>query len=209
MGKKKLHLVFAIVAIGCGVFEQHFEVSLLPEREVIHPGEALEITAIVKDPPEGVGLTFYWSSSDSTISGGGTRVTWRVPDAVGIYRVSVLVRTSEGVEVRAELVINVVAAPKNLPPQVVGFSVSLKEMHPGDTVDFAVTARDPEGQTLRYIWKATGGEIIGGGVSIVWIAPRIPGPEPKFFVIEVIVLDPAGASAGASGEVKVVPSGDP
>jgi Big-like domain-containing protein len=61
----------------------------------IFVGETSVITCAAVDP-EGAALTYAWRSDEGSISGTGSVVTWKSPDADGEYTVSVIVTDTNG-----------------------------------------------------------------------------------------------------------------
>ena len=67
-------------------------------------------------------------------------------------------------------------------------------VHAGAPLTVTVTAADPEGGVLTYLWSADKGQIIGSGTSdasVEWV-PSDEGGE-----VVVVVVDPQGAAATA------------
>ncbi|MCX6002312.1 MAG: hypothetical protein NTY79_07260 [Chloroflexi bacterium] len=60
-------------------------------------------------------------------------------------------------------------------------------------------ATDPDNDQLTYIWKATGGKIIGNGPNIQWIAAGDPGT----YTITCEVADGNGGTAAFTITISV------
>src|SRR5688572_4548912 len=68
----------------------------------------------------------------------------------------------------------------------------------------SVTASDPDGDPLTYMWSATGGSVTGTGASATFTPPRITSPTT--FTVTVTVGDGRGGSVSRSVNVAVTPS---
>jgi len=80
--------------------------------------------------------------------------------------------------------------PGNQPPVVTSFTAELAKVDRGGTSTITCVATDPDGDTLSYIWSATGGTITGKGNIITWKAPDADGE----FVISLTVDDGKGGT---------------
>lgn len=87
----------------------------------------------------------------------------------------------------------------NLPPEV-SLQASAYTVLPGAQVTLTATAKDPEGQTLKYFWNASTGAgsiVIGSDkLSAVWTAPTTSSVATITFI--------AADSEGLSGNYSVV-----
>ena len=61
-------------------------------------------------------------------------------------------------------------------------------------------ASDPDGDSLGYIWSASGGNISGEGSVVTWIAPHVPGA----YTLTVEVTDGKGGKAKTQLTLNVV-----
>jgi hypothetical protein len=74
----------------------------------------------------------------------------------------------------------------NQMPVISNLSVNSEaEINPGVSCQIKCTASDPDEDELSYIWSANGGDIVGIGSSITWMAPDSPGT----YTINVEVSD--------------------
>lgn len=81
---------------------------------------------------------------------------------------------------------------RNDTPKINSFIVPSEVLY-GETVEFRVTAFDPEDDTLSYLWDATDGVLKSKTTSKVeWIAPALPDEEvvpPKTITVYLSVRD--------------------
>lgn len=73
---------------------------------------------------------------------------------------------------------------------------------PGETSRISVEVDNPSGNSLKYTWQASGGNISGTGAQIAWEAPATEGD----FTISATVTDSKNRSASASVVISVVAS---
>lgn len=67
------------------------EIACIPQRPIVHEGEAVQVTAFVP-APIGTHLKFEWKATAGQISGAGKEATWSFRDAMsGIYNSTVTV----------------------------------------------------------------------------------------------------------------------
>jgi len=73
----------------------------------------------------------------------------------------------------------------NTPPVIDEVLVDTSEVAPGGMITIMVNAHDPEGQELQYSYSPESGMIFGGGSTVSYEAPLIPGG----YSIEISVFD--------------------
>ncbi|MGA1848203.1 MAG: Ig-like domain-containing protein [Thermoplasmatota archaeon] len=73
----------------------------------------------------------------------------------------------------------------NTPPVIDNVLVDTSEVPPGGVITITVNAHDPEGQELEYSYSPESGMIFGGGSTVSYEAPLIPGE----YSIEISVFD--------------------
>ena len=87
----------------------------------------------------------------------------------------------------------------NQPPVVACLIIDTDELVPTGECHIECTAEDPDGDSLSYIWSASGGDIAGTGSSISWIAPNEAGD----YDVMVTVSDEQGEEDTKSLTVSV------
>lgn len=94
-------------------------------------------------------------------------------------------------------------APPTPPPNqtpIIHALTTEKEVATSSESEITCKATDADGDVLNYLWSADAGEIKGGGSSITWIAPDVPGN----YTIKVTVTDSKGGEATKSTNITVV-----
>jgi hypothetical protein len=98
-----------------------------------------------------------------------------------------------------------VTTAANTPPSITsGPSASPQKIWDYRTSNLSVTASDADGDTLSYLWSATGGSVSGTGATAVYTPPRVT--ETTVYSVYVTVSDGRGGSAMGSVNVTVRPS---
>lgn len=83
------------------------------------------------------------------------------------------------------------AAP-NQAPSVTAVTAISTMVAAGGLATVSVSASDPDGDTLSYVWTSTVGVIGGSGSSVNWLAPSTPG----VYAINCVVSDGEDTSPG-------------
>jgi len=157
------------------------------------------------DDPDGDTLTYQWSADGGTITGEGSTITWTAPGTSDNYTIKVTVSDGKGGTVAQEITIAAIEKP-NHPPVVNGFTIDgappLKEntVRQWITKTIHCNAEDPDGDTLSYLWRATGGKITGEGSTVGWTSPGVNGD----YTVTVVVSDGRGGEAEGSITFKVL-----
>ncbi len=141
------------------------------------------VTCVASDA-DGDNLTFTWSASGGTFSGSGSAVTWFAPHKPGMFTVTANVSDGRGGEASVETTVEVV----NQLPVISGLTADPPLVIQGKTSTLDCSAYDPDGDALRYEWKATGGTFSGEGPVVTWTAPE----NCSQYVATVTVTDSAG-----------------
>lgn len=66
--------------------------------------------------------------------------------------------------------VEVQAAFPNRPPVIQSLTATPTDVAPGASVSVICVATDPDGDTLTYIWTASGGVVTGSGSTVTWAA---------------------------------------
>lgn len=132
-------------------------------------------------------LVYQWQASGGSLSGAGPQITWTAP-AAGGYVVSCRIDDGHGGADSADIRIEVLA---NAAPQITALRAAREIVDPGDTTQVFCMARDPEGDSLQYVWTAAAGDLAPSGATAVWTAPQTPG----YYEIICHVQDGAGGEA--------------
>jgi hypothetical protein len=155
-------------------------------------------------------LTYNWAATGGAVTGAGSTITWTAPSLSGGYMVTVVVSDGKGGAAKKSVVINVpekpnhpavidairYTRPKRMPLTIkpnmtdeekskVSTLVAIKY----DVVELSCLAHDEDKDPMTYVWKATGGKLIGTGATMQWIAAG----EPGTYTISVEVSDGKGA----------------
>ena len=92
--------------------------------------------------------------------------------------------------------------PPNYRPRVKGFAPSASPVYINGSTQVCCTASDRDGDTIAYVWSASGGAISGNGPTVSWTAPAAPGA----FMLACRVVDGHGAADSAFLTIEVVDS---
>jgi hypothetical protein len=149
--------------------------SVLWDANVTAPGGVVTLTVGASDP-DGDSLQYNYKADMGTISGSGSKVTWKAPNTVGVF--SIYISVSDGIYESYKKVINIRVEPSgdNHPPSITGITSDPSGSVPaGSVVQISVIATDPENDPLTYKYDVTGGTISGVGAVVSWNAPTEPG----------------------------------
>jgi hypothetical protein len=93
----------------------------------------------------------------------------------------------------------------NDPPIVQAIDADKTTILPGEEVNLAARASDPNDEQLNYEWATSVGRIIGSGANVVLNTWGVePGAESINVVITLTVKDPAGELASGSRAITIV-----
>lgn len=185
--------------------------SLTADQQVVQPLGKVNLNCQASDP-ESDNLSYQWTCSGGFVEGSADTATWTAPGNPGSYKVTVIVIDGKGGSASRDTLITIPEKP-NSPPVI----SAIKFTRPGrmpitvktnpteedtkktpelvirkyETGDVVCLATDPDKDQLTYIWKATGGKIIGNGPNIQWLAAGDPGT----YTITCEVADGNGGTA--------------
>ena len=91
---------------------------------------------------------------------------------------------------------------RTIRPRVKGFAPSASPVYINGSTQVCCTASDRDGDTIAYVWSASGGAISGNGPTVSWTAPAATGT----FMIACRVVDGHGAVDSAFLTIEVVDS---
>ena len=194
-------------------------IGLQADPEVVQALGKSNIVCNASDP-DGDSLTYRWTAGAGTLDNAEAAVTWTAPQDPGSYTITVVVSDGKGGASLAEVVITVPEKPNNPPaitavkftrpgrmPVTVKTNPSAEEIKKTpelviqkyQTADVACLAEDPDQDQLTYIWKASGGKIIGNGPNIQWLAAGDPG----IYTITCQISDGNGGDASFTITINV------
>jgi len=163
--------------------------DLQADTAVVEPLGQSNITCSASDP-DGDELRYRWTTSGGTVDSTGASVTWTAPAEPGNYVITAVVSDGKGGAVSQDITVTVPEKPNN-PPAITaikfmpaGRTIILKR-DPTDaekknyppimkrtyTAYFECVSTDPDDDTLEYIWRASGGQLTGGGSKVLWRPP--------------------------------------
>jgi len=94
-----------------------------------------------------------------------------------------------------------VPAGPNHAPVVSGTTAISTTVAAGGLATVTISASDPDGDTLSYIWTSTAGTIGGSGASVNWLAPSTPG----VYAVSCVVSDGEDTAPGGVTVAAVQP----
>ncbi len=148
--------------------------------------------------PEGGPLSFHWTLDGRTA---GNRPVWEwKAQGKGVHQVRVEVRNRAGLAAGHRWQVVVPASPpKNHPPRLIRRfpSKPLLTVREGEGLHFSATARDPDHESLTYVWFLDGREV-GRGPRFAWTAEGSGSHR-----LDLEVRDPQGRKIGARWEIRV------
>jgi predicted secreted protein len=181
--------------------------SIIADKDWVTPLGSCHIRCNAEDP-DGDELSYGWSADGGDISGTNLVMTWTVPEAAGIYTITVVVTDGYGGEDTRSLTVSV---SQNPPPVIEDLIVTpkgheyLKKDDGGYMVgkamscDFECIVSDTSGE-LVYGWSCDDGEISGEGSMVTWTAPD----RAVKVTVTVTVSDAYGNMISKSIVLKVV-----
>jgi hypothetical protein len=185
--------------------------SLTADQQVVQPLGKVLLNCQASDP-ESDNLSYRWTASGGFLEGSAATAVWTAPNNPGSYKVTVVVSDGRDGSATRDALITIPEKPNNAPvisaikftrPGRMAITVKTnpteKEVKDTpelvirkyETGDVVCLATDADKDQLTYIWKATGGKIIGNGPSIQWLAAGDPGT----YTITCNVADGNGGTA--------------
>jgi len=162
-------------------------ISLTPATDRISPFDlcVVECEAIDED---GDPLTYTWTSAQGDVYGEGASIEWGAPDDEGLFRLSVAVDDGRGgiADFSTSLRVKV-----NYAPEILSMTSMVDWVVPGESCYISCVAEDDDGDEISYEWTANGGEFVGQGRAVLWVAPE----TPESYWITVWARDTYGGEA--------------
>lgn len=167
--------------------------SLAAAQSRIYPSGTIEIQCNASDP-NGDRLNFSWSATSGNFNGTDSVVTWHAPKQAGTYTITVAVDDGKGGSAQRSLEVMVGI---NQNPQITSLLANPLVIGPGDSSLITCIADDPDGDTVKYSWKCSDGNISGVGNKITWFAPNKGG------TFNIIVAISDGKGGETQGNVSI------
>ena len=167
--------------------------SLTPSQTQVYPSGTVELQCIAADP-NGDKINFTWSATGGSFNGAGTSVTWQAPKQYGTYTITITVDDGKGASTQSSVTLGVGA---NQPPQISSLAANPTVIGPGGSSVISCVANDPDGDVVRYSWKASDGNISGVGNKVTWFPPNKGGS------FNIIVTTSDGKGGETQGNVAV------
>ena len=169
--------------------------SLTADQQLVQPFGKVMLKCLASDT-ESDNLSYQWTASGGIVEGSTDSASWTAPGNPGSYKITAIVSDGKGGSATGDIFMTIPEKPNNAP--VIS---AIKFTRPGrmaitvktnptdkeakdtpeliirkfETGDVVCIATDPDKDQLTYIWRATGGKIIGNGPNIQWLAAGDPG----------------------------------
>ncbi len=174
--------------------------SCLVDKTMAYAGSAdIAVVRANASDPDNDPLTYTWTTTGGAVDGSGPEVRWSSSGAnLGTYAVKVRVNDSRGGTADCSVDIRVDPRPNRVPSLTC--SVERSPVRSGERVRIRAEGSDPDGDTLTYSWRASGGQIIGTGPSVQL---DTSGLSTGAYPVSVRAEDGRGAAADCSASVSV------
>jgi Ca2+-binding RTX toxin-like protein len=158
-------------------------------NQSVDEGATVSLAATSTDP-EGQGLTYAWTQTNGpavTLSGAnGATPSFTAPELPANTTLTFQVAVSDGTSTTYDTVNVLVNADDDAPAVDAGPDLAASE---GGHVGLAVTASDPEGQELTYVWTQTSGPAVSlagtGSATPSFTAPELAANTTLTFQVAV------------------------
>lgn len=172
--------------------------SLKADRLVIRLTDTVKIFCAATDRDSDT-LTYSWQALHGTIIGSGPTVKWVAPDTQATYVITCIVSDGHGGYDTAQVTVSAFAVI-NHPPVIASLTARPRKIDLNATSQLSCIATDPDsGDTLQYMWAATGGMLAGNDSTVQWTAPSITGN----YLVRCSVDDRHGGLASDSIGIEV------
>jgi hypothetical protein len=171
--------------------------ALATSKKVVEFGDSTAVFSKIDDQDSN-NFSYTWSADGGTFTGTGATVQWHAPQVVGNYTITLIV--SDENNNRDTATVSVATIDEiNLAPVLGSIQKNADYLLPGATLQLNLSASDPNGDPLTFVWTSAAGVFNGNGSSIDWTAPTTEG----IYTIQVLVSDGKGLSASASTSILV------
>jgi outer membrane protein OmpA-like peptidoglycan-associated protein len=161
-------------------------------------GDVVTVSAQASDPDNDT-LSYTWTATGGTVDGAGPQVRWNSAGlADGTYTVTAKVDDGKGGTASCSTDIKVEPRPNRAP--TMSCSAERSPILPGERAKITATASDPDNDPLTYIWRASGGQIVGSGATVEFDST---GLQPGSYTVTGHVEDGRGGTADCSATVDV------
>ncbi|WP_257459556.1 PKD domain-containing protein [Archangium lipolyticum] len=180
--------------------------------DVLDEGASTTLAVIASDP-DGNTLTYSWTQSPPTPAGRfsdstAASPTWTAPALTSdqAFTLQVTVSDGKGGTAQDSVDVSVTNLPENQAPTISAVTATPDTLDEGESTTLAVTANDPEGNTLTYSWTQSPPTPAGRfsdstAANPTWTAPALTGDQT--FTLQVTVSDGKGGTVQDSVEVPV------
>ena len=135
--------------------------SLIPSKRTANFFETITVRAIARDA-DGDSIRYQWYSPKGRIlSASGDSAVWQAPDSV--CTVGIQLRVFD--VFKASDFDSVSIAVQNRAPVISSLTASQTSVLVGSLVTLSVTAQDPDGGQVSYLWSADEGEFVGSKIQ--------------------------------------------
>lgn len=148
--------------------------SISTKPKFVEPNGEVTITTLATDE-DGDMIYYNYTATGGEIIGTGSQVTWKAPDTTGTFEISVIVNDGLLFSEPMNVTITVDTEPINHAPAIDNIKADPTVVSPGGNATIIVTASDPDDDELFFEYNPNGGEIIGAGFQVVWLAPKTSG----------------------------------
>jgi len=174
--------------------------SYLPNTETVTTDEISKVIfSITKSDPDGDPMTVTWFVDNKAQTGIGDTFTYlNQPDYTtqGQHVVKVSVRDAGDPPINTTFQWSVSVSNVNRPPKIKTLSPTSKSvsLDEGKSLDFKVTAEDPDQETLVYQWFLNGEPIEGAETSSYTFKTEYTSAQGDDYTLKAMVVDPNQAS---------------
>ncbi len=169
-----------------------------PSMVYLGSGDAVTVRVRASDP-DGDPLNYSWTATGGNVQGSAAEVRWdSTGTQQGTYTVTARVDDGRGGTASCAVDIRVEPRPNRAPSMTC--SADRTSVLVGDRARITARANDPDADTLSYIWRTNGGQIVGSGSSVQL---DTSGVQPGSYTVTGRVEDGRGGAADCSVAISV------